>query len=164
MPNDINNRSPTYCIARAPQRCGQCARVFPVFGLAVPPGHETLEADAGVDETELPELWHVAEAGALLFFIENLPESVQERMRQLTLHYRPDYSEPARQSYWMNHCSFCGLKHGDFELYCEPGGAFLPVSSEAGARIRLHEILEPLAAQAAGYAFAPEYFDYMDRT
>jgi hypothetical protein len=160
MPNDINNRSPTYCIAHALQRCGGCARVFPVFGLAVPPGHETLEADAVADETAAAEIWEVAEAGALLFFIEYLSESVQNRMQELAPHYRPDYSEPTGQSYWMNHCSFCGLKQGDLELYCEPGGAFLPMSAEAGAWIRIHEVLEPFAAQAAGYACALEYFVY----
>jgi len=29
--------------------------------------------------------------------------------------------------------------------------------------MRLYEILEPLAAQAAGYVYAPEYFNDLDR-
>jgi hypothetical protein len=162
--NDVNYRSPTYCIARGLQRCEQCARLFPVAGLAMPPGHETLEDDAQAAETPEPaQRWHVSEAGALLFFIEYLPLAVQHRVSLLTPHYRLDYGESASQWYWMNHCAYCGLKHGDFDLYCEPGGAFLPLSATARARMRLYEILEPLAAQAAGYVYAPEYFNDLDR-
>jgi len=38
----------------------------------------------------------------------------------------------------------------DFELFCEPEGAFSPTSKEAAALIRLHEVSEPFEAEAAG--------------
>jgi hypothetical protein len=164
MPNNVNNRSQTYAIARALQRCGSCARRTPVVGLVLPPGHETLEIGADAEEeAAAADVWEAAEAGALLFFIEYLPEAVRNRLQQLSQHYCLDHGEPAGQSYWMNHCSFCGMRQGDFELYCEPEGAFLPISEQAAASIRLHEVPEPFEAQAAGYAYAPQFFDNVQR-
>jgi hypothetical protein len=164
MPNNINNRAPTYSIARALQRCVRCAELTPVLGLVLPPGHETLEADADADEeTAAADVWEAAHTGAVLFFVGYLSEGVQNRLRQLSQHYRVDFSESPQDSYWMNHCSFCGMKQGDFELYCEPEGAFMPISAAAAARIQLHDVPEPFEAQAAGYAYAPEFFDYVQR-
>ena len=84
-----------------------------------------------------------------MFFIEYLSEAVRNRLRQHSQHYRLDHDERAGQIYWMNHCSFCGAQQEDFELYCEPEGAFLPISEHAAASIRLQEVSEPFAAQAA---------------
>ena len=105
----------------------------------------------------------VAEAEAALFYIERIPEDVLSRLLQFSQHYRIGSSDAAEESYWMNHCSFCGVGQDDFELYCEPEGAFMPISAEAAASIQLSEVIEPFVAQAAGYAYAPEFFDQAQR-
>jgi hypothetical protein len=162
--NDINNRSPTYFVARGVQRCGCCGELTPVIGLMLPAGHQTLAVDAEeAAQTPAADIWETADGGAILFFIEYLPVEVQDRLRHFATHYHFDYSETMDSSYWMNHCACCGKQLGDLELYCEPEGAFMPISPDAAATIRLHEVLEPFEAQAPGYAYAPQFAEYMQR-
>jgi hypothetical protein len=142
-----------YAIARGLQRCEKCARLTPVIGLVLFPGHETLESDA---DAVAGDVWESADTRALLLFIEFLPESVQRRLQQFSQHYRLERDEQEGQSYWMNHCSFCGAKQRDFELYCEPEGAFMPISKQAAAHIRLYEVPEPFEALAGGYMYEYE--------
>jgi hypothetical protein len=164
VPNNVNSRSQTYIIAQAMQRCARCSELTAVIGIVLPAGHETLATDPDADEvTRAADLWEVAEADAALFYIEHLSEGVLRRLRQFSQHYRIDSSDAAERLYWMNHCSLCGMSQGDFELHCEPEGAFVPISAEAAASIRMQEVLEPFAAQAAGYAYAPEFFDQAQR-
>jgi hypothetical protein len=159
----VNHRSLTYSIARALQRCGSCARLTPVVAVLLPPGHEILEFDEDADEeSTAAEVWEAAEAGALLFFIEYFPEAVQGRLQGLSQHYQLSHAD-AGPLYWTNHCSLCGSRQDDFELFCEPEGAFAPTSEEAAALIRLHAVSEPFEAEAAGYAYAPELFDHARR-
>jgi recombinational DNA repair protein (RecF pathway) len=155
MESDVNYRSQTYGIACALQCCGGCARPTPVVGLVLPRGHETLEIDTDAQGVEV-DVWEAAEAGAFVFFVEHLPEAVQRRLLELSQYYRRDGQ--SEQSYWLNHCSFCGMPQGDFELYCEPEGAFFPISERAAASVQLQNVTEPFEAQAAGYAYAPEFF------
>jgi hypothetical protein len=160
MGNDINSRSRTYYVAGSVQRCDSCARFTPVVGLVLFPGHETLESSADLDaEDAAREVWESAETRALLLFVEYLPETVQRRLQQFSPHYRLAYDEQERQSYWMNHCEFCGAKLGDFELYCEPEGAFMPISEQAAEFIRLYEFVEPFEARAGGYLYESESAD-----
>jgi hypothetical protein len=156
----VNNRSRTYCIAHAMQRCGCCARLTPVVAVVLPPGYETLGIDADAeDETAGTDAWETAEAGAFLFFIENLPDAVESRLHGFSQHYHRGHGQ-GESSCWSNHCSFCGAQQDDFELYCEPEGAFAPISEEAAALIRIYEVSEAFEAQAGGYACAPDLFDH----
>jgi hypothetical protein len=162
MANDINSRSRTYCIARSLQRCESCACFTPVIGLVLSAGHETLESGADADgdpEAAAADSWESAETRALLFFVEYLSQTVQRRLQQVSRHYRLEYDDQEGQTYWMNHCSFCGAKQGDFELYCEPEGAFMPISEEEAAFIRLFEVSEPFEALAGGYMYISESSD-----
>jgi hypothetical protein len=164
--NNFNSRSQTYAVARGLQRCCRCARFTPVIGLALFPGHETLESstDAHVnEESAAADVWESVEARVLLFFVEYLPEAVWRRLQQFSKYYRLEYDEQEGQSYWMNHCLFCGAKQGDFELYCEPEGAFMPISGQAAAMIRFYEVPEPFEALAGGYLYEPEFCDDAQR-
>jgi hypothetical protein len=159
----INYRSATYSIARALQRCGSCSQLTPVVAVVLPPGHETLECDEHADEVSAAaEVWEAAEAGALLFLIEYFPEAVQGRLQGLSQNYHPGHAGAGRP-YWTNHCSFCGSPQDDFELFCEPEGAFSPTSDEAAALIRLQDVSELFEAEAAGYTYAPELLDQARR-
>jgi hypothetical protein len=162
--NDANTRSSTYFIAQGLQRCEHCGQLTPVLGLMLPAGHETLAVET--DEapgTPADEIWESTDADATLFYIEYLSAAVQHRLRQFSVHFRHDYSETMDSSYWMNHCSFCSVQLGDFDLHCEPEGAFMPVSPDAAATIRVREVLEPIEARATGYAYATEFAEYMVR-
>jgi hypothetical protein len=161
MRNDVNSRSLSYFIACALQRCGECRNLTPVVGLVLPAGHQALEVDTdaalGVLEVDA---WVTVQAGAILFDVEYLSDAVDKRLRELSPHYRADLDEASGRSNWMNHCAFCATAQADFDLYCEPEGAFMPISAEAAAKIRLHEVCEPFEAQASGYACAPEFLEY----
>lgn len=164
MPNSVNSRSQTFIIAQATQCCASCGMRTAVIGIVLPVGHEVLEIDSDAHVgMRATDVWEVAEAAAALFYVEHIPEGVLSRLRQLSQHYHMGSSDAAEESYWMNHCSFCGVGQDDFELYCEPEGAFMPISAEAAASIRLCEVNEPFVAQAAGYAYAPEFFDQAQR-
>jgi hypothetical protein len=157
--NSVNTRSRTYYIAGSVQRCGTCARFTPVIGLVLFPGHETLESGGDADgdaDASAADGWELAETRALLMYVEYLPQTVRRRLRQFSRRYRLEYDEQEGQSYWMNHCSRCGAQQPDFELYCEPEGAFMPTSEEAAEFITLYEFEEPFEARAGGYLYESE--------
>ena len=69
---------------------------------------------------------------------------------------------PAAQGpYWANHCERCGAIQEDHDLFCEPEGAFLPISPAAASIIEFLPIDEILEAAAAGYAVDPEFVEFM---
>ncbi len=100
----------------------------------------------------------------MLFYVECLPDDVQDRLTRVSPFYRLGRSEATLNSYWANHCEHCGTLLGDHELHCEPDGAFMPSNEAAAANIQLQQIPEPFEAVAAGYAFEPEFFGFMRRS
>ncbi len=153
---EINIRSPRYFIARRLGACGHCRKRTQVFALAVPPGHQALELDA-------VDTWNVAVHGAFLFYVEYLPEAVQNRLKRYTQCYRFGHSDATLGFYWANHCERCGCLLDDHELFCEPEGAFLPTSESSASSIQLLPMDEAMQALAAGYAYEPQFFDAMSR-
>ncbi len=174
---DVNVRSPAYYIARTLVLCPHCRSMTTVVALAVTPEHETLDLDAPVDEegdgdsdrdyvgSSVVNIslgdWQRAGVNAFLFYAEYLPDSVQDRLQNLSPSFRFAYSDATLSSYWANHCDHCERLLSDHELHCEPEGAFMPVSETAAAGIELLRIEEPFEAAAAGYAFEPEFFSLM---
>lgn len=57
----------------------------------------------------------------------------------------------------MNHCQHCDVKQGDFERFCEPDVAFMPMTAERAAAIQVVEILEPFEALSGDYLCDPEF-------
>lgn len=157
----VNHRARTFRIARALQQCGRCCELTPVVGLLLPVGHETLAGDG--EGGSAVQAWHVAEEEALLFFLEHVPQRVRIRLQRLAPNYSLDQADGTADSYWMNHCTQCGSRQDDFELYCEPEGAFAPMSASAARAICLHWYPEPVEACAMGYACAPPYFSCAQR-
>lgn len=154
---DANVRSPTYYIARTTMCCPHCGVATLLLGLAVPPGHETLQVDA-----DAPCARQRESVNALLFYIESLAKEVQDRVHAWSRFYRVGFDAGANSSYWANHCEHCGAMLGDHELYCEPEGAFLPCSATAATLVRLTHVPEPFSAAAAGYACDPEFLIFTD--
>ena len=168
-PVDPNVRSPTYYVARTSVRCWHCGSSTRLLALAMPHGHETLDTDADtdavVDRVEpVSEAWQRTGIGAFLFYVEHLSDVVQDRLHQLSSHFRLAHSVVTLSSYWANHCEHCGILLGDHELHCEPDGAFVPTSETAAANIQLVQIEEPFEAVAAGYSYEPEFFRFMRKS
>jgi hypothetical protein len=120
-----------------------------------------VETDAEGHDESAPDDWQRANLNAFIFYVQHLPDDVQDRLSQLSQFFRLAHSDATQNSYWANHCEHCGTLLGDHELYCEPDGAFLPSSEAAAAGIQLLQIPEPFEAAAAGYAFEPEFFRFM---
>lgn len=64
--------------------------------------------------------------------------------------YCLDYSKTVDGHYFMNHCSFCGAKLGDFFMHSEPDGAFFPTREESAREIKLHHFKTRLLVVASG--------------
>ena len=149
----MNIRSPVYAIASTSAVCAPCGAWTHVVAIIVPAGHEVLVDTA----------WDRSSLAAALFYIEDLSESVQATVRELTSWYRLAPSEARGAPYWMNHCEHCGAAQDDHDLHCEPGGAFMPSASLVGdsgkgaARIHVLDVPRGFAAIAGGYAHEPPF-------
>jgi len=165
LPDEINVRSEGYFIARTVAACAHCRAPTRLLALALPPEHETLAMDADAESEESAhDTWEVASGPAFLFSIEYLAPLVECRLREHSAFFRYAYSEATQGSQWLNHCESCGSRLDDHELFCEPGGAFLPTDHASAAAIQLVWIDETLEAAAAGYACEPEFFASMGGT
>jgi len=147
----MNVRSPAYAIANASAACAHCGAWTHLVALVLPPDHEVL----------VDSVWERAPLGAWLFYVEDLSESVQATVRELSPWYRLAPSEARGAAYWMNHCEHCGAPQEDHELHCEPGGAFTSADAQtpqstafAGAIARL-DVPRRFTATAGGYSHEP---------
>lgn len=130
-PPEINVQADRYSIVQTEETCWRCGELTRVHGFLLPVGHKTLEhADDGVSE------WYVHGEAAMVFYVTDLYPAVAKQIKAITPHYFEDFSKTTNSSYWMNHCEHCSMKQGDFNLYCEPGGAFLPIEDYTVASIR----------------------------
>lgn len=151
---EVNVRADRYLIAQAVADCDKCDRRTRLAALGVLPGHEVIALDDGAgDEPSVMDTWEVAAQAALLFDVDYLPESVGLRMLAMA----PGYGVNQEQC-WANHCEHCGAAYLDADLFCEPGGAFLPTNEASARRILWVAVNEPFEAHAAGYAPEPEVF------
>ena len=158
---DANVRSSGYFVLRADASCRHCGRSTALLALGVPRDHETLELP---EDAEDAGTWQPVGGNALLFFVQELPDSVRRRLSELSQSFRPARRAAMLNSYWANHCEHCGAPFGDHELHCEPEGAFMPASEQAAAAVRLVPIPEHFEAVAAGYSLEPAFFSCMRRT
>jgi len=153
-----NVRSGGYFIVRSIGECRRCRASTPLIALALPPGHQTLSMDTeDAHEASTPGIWESAACSALLFYVETLPESVRRRLPEYAQAYRYAYSAESQGSYWANHCAGCGALAEDHDLFCEPDGAFLPMSGARTTDLELVWIDEPIEAAAGGYSCDPVF-------
>jgi hypothetical protein len=160
---DVNIRSPRFFLARTTAACGRCGGRTSMFGFAVPPGHEVLELDDATDEALAMDSWRIAACNAFLFHVAFLPAGIVDRLGEGIRSYRLHAHEGTNSTYWANHCEQCGAQLDDQELFCEPEGGFLPTNELDAGLIELLSIEEPFEAAAAGYAYDPQFFDFMSK-
>lgn len=153
----INVAADRYFIAETDKSCWKCSETTMVYAILLPIGHETLDFDE--DEEEV---WFRNEDTTILHYVTNLPPSVAARMNAYAPGYRPDFSKTTESTYWMNHCASCGMKQGDFDMHCEPAGAFFPMNEQSARQIALHEIHEDFSCSASA-SYGENFFDFMRR-
>jgi hypothetical protein len=147
-PNTYPNvRSSAYFIVESRVRCDQCDVVTAVFGFALPADYESLHVGDDTPDDERGT-WEAQGIGAVLSFVEYLPETVAQRIRSVTQNYRLGHQGEASGSLWINHCEHCGAPMEEEELHGDPGSPFGPVTDTGLEAIRLQEVREPFAAWA----------------
>lgn len=154
---DVGIRAESYFIAKSGKHCWKCGDVTRVFGVGVPAGYETLELD---DEEDGASYWRVSDQPSFVHYVTDLLPGVAARVKALSHYYRIDFSKTTQSSYWMNHCEHCGMKQGDFEMYCEPSGAFFPMNRREASLIVLDVIAEPFGCNG-DTSYGDHFFDFM---
>jgi hypothetical protein len=152
-----NIRAPSYFIAEASRTCWRCSGPSQVHGFALPPGHETLYVD---DETGV-ETWESSDEPTFVCYLDYVLPTAIARIRQITTNFRFGYRRRTRSFYWVNFCSFCGTKLGDYDTFCEPGQGFMPLTREEAAHIALVRVPESFESAAGGWSLGADLFDAM---
>jgi hypothetical protein len=147
-----NLRATSYSIAHTRVHCECCNGASRVIALALPPGHE-MRVDGQ---------WQRAESNAFVFYIAELPAPISRRLIEIAPLFSRKHGEGHRNPYWANHCEQCGGMFSDDNLHCEPGG-FMPSHPAEADAISLSPVAEAFSANAAGYAFDPEFFSLIRR-
>ena len=160
----VNFRAAHYWIALSAGVCPRCHGDTPLVALMLPPGHEALSVDEedappGVDVSSESDIWESVPRHAFLFYVECLPDEARRHLQALAPKYRFAASPATRGAYWANHCARCDAFQEDQDLFCEPEGAFSPVSSAAASSIELLSMSEALEVFAAGYALDPQFVE-----
>jgi hypothetical protein len=78
--SDANLRCTSYFIAQSVRTCWHCDRDSHVFSFLLPRGHQTRQESNGLAH------WRPQESEAIIYYITQIPEGVQARMRSLTGH------------------------------------------------------------------------------
>jgi hypothetical protein len=153
-----NIRSGSYFIVESKMRCDKCSVVTAVFGFSLPAGYESLYVDDDAPDQD-SGTWEASGIAAVLSYVEYLPETIANRIRSMTQHYRLDLLSDADGAFWVNHCEHCGAPMEEEELHGDPGRPFGPMPDEGLEAIRLHQVREPFAAWAGRESHDVKYLD-----
>ena len=160
-PVDGNFRSPCYAIVSALVVCPHCTRETPVIALCMPPGHEAVDADNEPFEPSDDGCWSRMAQDAFLFHVEALPDHVARAMQASCVGYRRSVNCETGNLCWANHCGSCAAPFEDYDLYCEPEAAFMPLTRQAAAAIRFAPVARALQVRAGGHAELPPALEFL---
>jgi hypothetical protein len=152
---EMNLRAPYFLLGMKAAACDNCRSSTPVFALVLGAGH-SLSSPA--DDDEGAGTWETATGHALLFHVDAVGLVAQAQLARLAPSFHRDAEAP--DAGWVNHCGQCQEALPDSELFCEPGGAFLPTSVEAARRIEFLHVESSFEARAAGYAYEPAFIAF----
>ncbi len=153
----VNVRAVSYLVATSMQTCHRCRGLSRVHGFALPAGHETSDVDEETGEV----LWETSDEPTLICYLDYVNLAAIDGIRRLTANYRLTPRRRTRSYYWANFCEHCGTKFGDYDVFCEPGQGFMPLTRDDAARIVLARVDAPFAAAAGGWSLGVELFEYM---
>lgn len=123
----FNLYAPEAYLVSSPERCWRCSAPVTVIGFLLAPGFEANDVWES-DEGEALDDWQRYDDWSYAHYIAELPPDIADIASAASPHYRPAFSKTIQGRYWANHCPSCGVLQGDFGLFCEPGGAFLPMA------------------------------------
>lgn len=146
-------RANSYFVAIAKKPCWKCGKETSVIAPFVCGAYEVLLPvyDEESDDEDLD--WVGRTEPTTLYYVDWVEEALAKRLAYFSPKFRRDFSKTTASHYWMNHCDHCDAKQGDYELHCEPGGAFQPLEAEDAAGVVLVEVGESLECSG-------EYADY----
>lgn len=153
----INVRSRGFWVASGQLPCWRCRGLSRVHGFALPPGHETLFVDEDTGEV----IWEESEEPSFVCYLEYVSPNAVETMQQRTPNYRLALRRRTATHYWANACQFCASKLGDYDVFCEPGQGFMPVTREEAASITLLAVDAPFSATAGGWSLGVDLFAFI---
>ena len=112
-------------VLNAEHVCHDCGCLVPVFRVMLAGPFKGKADGFDLDEDDAP----------LLSYLNDLPPALVELLTDSSLGYfRLDVSHTAGDSYWMNHCSECDSKIGDWFI-SRPGEAFFPTIDAEMAKV-----------------------------
>ena len=105
-------------VLNAEHVCHECGCIIQVFGVMLTGPFKGQISEFGLEEDDAPLLTHQTE----------LPQILATALTgRSSGRFRMDYSNTVGESYWMNHCSECDAKIGDWFI-TKPGKAFFPTT------------------------------------
>ncbi|MBA0215769.1 DUF5710 domain-containing protein [Pectobacterium brasiliense] len=155
-----------YFIGENERLCWKCGELISLFAFCLPRGHKYLTIDYLDPDDEAIEdssewsyydnslfrgesdgtcySWSTSPCFSGVANITEVTPRALGYIRHFTTNWRPGNSKMAGYSYYANHCPHCSRLQGDFMIFSEPGGAFLPSSQKEASKIKLHKIDEPV--------------------
>jgi hypothetical protein len=113
---EIDTFSDPFYLFHSSEKCEQCGKTSRVIALA-----------SGSSEP------------FVLTEIREIPETLLTYITTAQPNYGKHYLDGARSLFYVNTCP-CGAYFSDFELYCEPCGAFFPTEKNEAAQIEVIEL------------------------
>jgi hypothetical protein len=111
-------RSSCFQLVVAPMECFSCHAQTQVGAIVAPVGAEAMD-DEG-DEAQ----WESSTRVTPLSSVQVVSDGLAARLSSALPTMRLDHSNTADLTYWINHCSQCGMRIGDWHTQTEPDGPF----------------------------------------
>lgn len=161
----VNIRAARYFIASTARRCWKCGELTTSYTFGFPGEYEVLEVIIDDDAPgECLEWVRCDRATAFCSYVTYLHQKIADRIQAFQRTYYRDFSQTTRGTYWMNHCTSCGMKQGDFQLHEEPGGGFFPTDAAQADRITIHAVQEPFECNGnMGFVSGFDFLPYVRR-
>lgn len=123
-------RNASYSIAEASVSCWHCSKETDVFGFFVPSGFEYKTQDNG-------KQWRQSPLPTILSYVTDVLPEVASQVSAITKQFRVDTSKAKRRAYWMNHCTACNARIGDFKLHREAAGPFFAAHDAGTSTVKV---------------------------
>lgn len=145
-----NIRAPEAYLVTSPERCWRCGEAITVVGfLAAPTFYERTYED---DDPSPEGTWRDFDGWGFIHYITSMPDDVVALAKAKSRGYKFSFSKMADQRYWGNHCTSCSVLQGDFNLFCEPSAAFMPIYEGDEANLTATPLKQGLSA-CASYSY-----------
>lgn len=114
--------------------CHECGCIVQVFGVMLAGPFSGPADEFGLENDDAP----------LLTYLTEIPKTLVTVLTERSFgRFRLDFSHTANESYWMNHCSECDAKIGDW-FVTKPGNAFFPTTESEVLKVYGTRVPGPL--------------------